>query len=421
MPNPVVVLPGYYGTALVDSVSGKVVWLTLDGVLHSGEVLDTIRLDTGDPNRVKSGGVLLEVEIFGRWSPNIYKGLTMYLGSLGLDVTPFGVDWRRPLDYDVENLQFKIQGILARTGEAQVDIVAHSHGGLVARRYLEKFGGALVDKFITLGTPHSGMIETFTAICEGIDFLGFSRSHVMKVARSFPSAYELLPFNAGDGLFTFDGAAADPFDETGWVPDGVSKQMLADAALSSQAMSRVIPAKTTMIYGTHLQTLALAAGATGKKTKFSLLPKGDGTVPSVSASGSGVTSSVSLSRFVMPYGVHSHLFDYAPVKRVMKNALFERPMPHFAWSFESEVYTPKSTFGVAADVRDAAGTPITTAVVMLELKGFKTVQLLHNGDDFSAQIAMPSTPRHLEYKLTVAAPGINVDPQVGMLWAANHF
>ena len=42
MPNPVVVLPGYYGTTLVDSVSGKVVWLTLDGVLHSGQVLDTI-------------------------------------------------------------------------------------------------------------------------------------------------------------------------------------------------------------------------------------------------------------------------------------------------------------------------------------------------------------------------------------------
>lgn len=421
MPNPVVVLPGYYGTNLVDSVTGKIVWLTLNGILHSGEVLDAIRLDTGDPNRIKSDGILLEVEIIGRWSPNIYKGLTMYLGSLGLDVTPFGIDWRRPLDHDVENLHFKIQGICARTGASKVDIVAHSHGGLVARKYFERFGDTLVDKFITLGVPHNGMIETFKALCEGIEFFGFSQSHVMKVARSFPSAYELLPFNAGDGLFTFDGAAADPFTQTGWVPSGVSMQTLADAAQSSQAMSRQIPVKTTMIFGTHRDTFALATGTTGAKTKFKMLPNGDGTVPAVSAAGRGVTSSASLARFVMPYGVHTHLFDYEPVKRILKNTLFDRPMPHFAWSFERDVYTPGSTFGVAADVRDADGDPITNAVITLELKGFKTVVLPNTGDDFFAQIQMPGTPKHLEYKLTVQANGITVDPQVGMLWAANHF
>jgi len=421
MPNPVVFLPGYYGTTLVDSVTSKIVWLTLSGILHSGDVLDAIRLDTGDPNRVKSDGVLMEVEIIGRWSPNIYKGLTIYLGSLGLDVTPFGVDWRRPLDHDIDNLDFKIRGILARTGAQAVDIIGHSHGGLVARKYFEKFGDALVDKFVTLGVPHNGMIETFKALCEGIDFFGFSPSHVMKVARTFPSAYELLPFNAADGLFTFDNANADPFSETGWVPSGVSKAMLADAALSSQSMSHQLPVRTTMVYGTHRATLASAIGATNAKTKFKLLPQGDGTVPAVSASGRGVTSSQSLSRFAMPYGVHTHLFDYAPMKRIIKNTLFDRPMPHFAWSFESDVYTPGSTFGVAADVRDANGNPITDAVVKLELKGFKTVPLLHDGDDFFAQIAMPGVPRHLEYKLTVDAAGISVDPQVGMLWAANHF
>jgi hypothetical protein len=242
----------------------------------------------------------------------------------------------------------------------------------------------------------------------------------MKVARSFPSAYELLPFNANDGLFTFDGADADPFSQTGWLPNGVPAQMLADAAQSSQAMSRQMPVKTTMIFGTHRDTWALATGATASKTKFKMLPAGDGTVPAVSAAGRGVTSSASLTRFVMPYGVHTHLFDYEPVKRLLKNTLFERPMPHFAWSFESDVYTPGRTFGVAADVRDAAGNPITDAVITLELKRFKTVVLPLAGDDFFAQIQMPGTPQHLEYKLTVQADGITVDPQVGMLWAANH-
>jgi hypothetical protein len=60
-------------------------------------------------------------------------------------------------------------------------------------------------------------------------------------------------------------------------------------------------------------------------------------------------------------------------------------------------------------------------VVTLELKGFKTVTLPNAGDDFFARIQMPGTPKHLEYRLTVDAPGITVDPAAGMLWAANHF
>lgn len=186
-------------------------------------------------------------------------------------------------------------------------------------------------------------------------------------------------------------------------------------------MTRQIPAKTVIVYGTHRDTLARAQASTNAKVKFKSLPEGDGTVPAVSASGTGITSTQSIARFVMPYGVHSHLFEYEAVRRILKNTLFERPMPHFAWSFESDVYTPGSTFGVAADVRDASGQPIPGAAVTLELKGFKTIHLQHNGDDFSALLQMPGTPKHLEYRLTVAANGITVEPQVGMLFAANHF
>jgi pimeloyl-ACP methyl ester carboxylesterase len=421
MPNPVVFLPGYYGTTLVDRVTSRIVWLTLDGIFHSGEVLDAIRLDTGDPNRIVSDGVLLEVEIVGRWSPNVYKALTIFLGSLGLDVTPFGVDWRRPLDFTIADLDAKIRGILSRTGAAQVDIIAHSHGGLVTRKYLDKFGGALVRKFITMGTPHKGMLETFKALCEGISFFGFSPSHVMKVARSFPSAYELLPFDAADGLFTFDNAAADPFSETRWVPNGVSKAMLADAAASSQALPRQIPVDTTMIFGTHLDTLGLAEASSGPKNKFRIRPNGDGTVPTVSASGNGITSSTKLARFAIPYGVHAHIFERPEAQRVIKNVLLDRPMPHFAWSFESAVYTPGAPFGVAADVRDENGDRITNAVVELELKGFKKITLPDDGNDFFARLQMPGVPRHLEYRLTVNGPSLAIEPQVGILFAANHF
>ncbi|MFD1661590.1 esterase/lipase family protein [Streptomyces caeni] len=50
-----------------------------------------------------------------------------------------------------------IEELCERTGQSQVDIVAHSLGGLIARYYVQGLGGDLrVRKLVTLGTPHSG-------------------------------------------------------------------------------------------------------------------------------------------------------------------------------------------------------------------------------------------------------------------------
>jgi triacylglycerol esterase/lipase EstA (alpha/beta hydrolase family) len=42
------------------------------------------------------------------------------------------------------------------TGAARVVLVAHSMGGLVARAYLRRYGGAQVRRLITIGSPHHG-------------------------------------------------------------------------------------------------------------------------------------------------------------------------------------------------------------------------------------------------------------------------
>ena len=55
-----------------------------------------------------------------------------------------------------DQLAAKIAGIRAATGAAQVVIVTHSMGGLVARAYLRRYGGAHVRRLVTLGTPHHG-------------------------------------------------------------------------------------------------------------------------------------------------------------------------------------------------------------------------------------------------------------------------
>ena len=50
-----------------------------------------------------------------------------------------------------------VEEVCAREGADTVDIVAHSLGGLVARRYIEHMdGGPRVRRLITIGTPHRG-------------------------------------------------------------------------------------------------------------------------------------------------------------------------------------------------------------------------------------------------------------------------
>ncbi|MFI9242478.1 esterase/lipase family protein [Streptomyces sp. NPDC053086] len=66
-----------------------------------------------------------------------------------------------PLTCDIriaaELLGRHIDEICERTGSAQVDIVGHSLGGLIARYYVQCLGGDLrVRTLVTLGTPHSG-------------------------------------------------------------------------------------------------------------------------------------------------------------------------------------------------------------------------------------------------------------------------
>ena len=55
----------------------------------------------------------------------------------------------------------RIAGIEAATGIAQVVLVCHSMGGLVARAYLRQYGGARVRRLITIGTPHYGSMHAW--------------------------------------------------------------------------------------------------------------------------------------------------------------------------------------------------------------------------------------------------------------------
>ncbi|WP_031012236.1 esterase/lipase family protein [Streptomyces sp. NRRL F-5727] len=70
-----------------------------------------------------------------------------------LDYSPFTGDLRTA----AEELGRRIDGLLDRTGRAEVDLVGHSLGGLIARYHVQRLGGDVrVRTLVTLGTPHAG-------------------------------------------------------------------------------------------------------------------------------------------------------------------------------------------------------------------------------------------------------------------------
>ncbi|MFC9794064.1 lipase family alpha/beta hydrolase [Streptomyces sp. NPDC127584] len=70
-----------------------------------------------------------------------------------LNYSPLTCDLRAA----AEVLGRRVDEIRARTGHAEVDIVGHSLGGLIARYCVQRLGGdSRVRTLVTLGTPHSG-------------------------------------------------------------------------------------------------------------------------------------------------------------------------------------------------------------------------------------------------------------------------
>ena len=56
-----------------------------------------------------------------------------------------------------EQVRTKVDGILAATGAAKVDVITHSMGGLSSRYYVKNLGGGLkVDEWVSLGGPNHG-------------------------------------------------------------------------------------------------------------------------------------------------------------------------------------------------------------------------------------------------------------------------
>ncbi len=79
-----------------------------------------------------------------------------------VDIFVFPYDWRKSNAENAELLRLKIKQINQQQKWPYVDLVAHSMGGLLARKYIESPSyNNDVDQLITLGTPNNGAPEAY--------------------------------------------------------------------------------------------------------------------------------------------------------------------------------------------------------------------------------------------------------------------
>ena len=296
MPTPgdlVVVLPGILGNTL--RRDGRLVWApsagsALRAIGTFGAAIKNLELPAGigddhPMDGVDPAGLMPDLHVLpGIWTP--VKGYDVLMGrlrSLGYrepvpggpagNLIPVPYDWRLSCRYNARRLGTIIEPALQQWrdhdeqhADAQVVFVCHSMGGLIARWYIEKCGGAdITRKLITLGTPYRGAARALDQLVNGAhQGLGPFRIDLTRFGRSMPSLHQLLPEYAclqHDGDLVKTTSVTLPEMDTGMVADAMRFHTDLQRAEAERPQSL---AATHAIVGTTQPTATTARLAGGR-------------------------------------------------------------------------------------------------------------------------------------------------------------
>jgi pimeloyl-ACP methyl ester carboxylesterase len=313
----VVFLPGIMGSTL--SRDGTMVWgpsagaalravRTFGGSIKQLELPDGVG-DEHPGDGVEPVAVMPDLHVLpGLWTIQVgYERLAGWLESaFGLvrvtaegppgNFLPVAYDWRLSNRYNGRRLKALVEPALERWRgrdrgypDARVIFICHSMGGLVARWYIQREGGAAVTaKLITLGTPHRGALNSLEQLVNGVrKGPGPFRVDLTGFARSLPATYQLLPEYAC--LESASGLAKT----TEMVVPELSAAMAADAMrFHDQLDDPANPSWETefdlhLVQGQKQQTATTARLSGGRVVPSPAIEGrvegGDATVPALSA------------------------------------------------------------------------------------------------------------------------------------------
>lgn len=340
-PHFIVIVPGLLGTNLYDARAGDYVWGNFQPVrMHISAWLDDLLLRLKYPNpSLVPVSVMSEVVIARPWAKlDCYNRLLDWLDHIGyrtgreakeqgqadVDVYTFAYDWRQDNRISAKQLGDAIRNWRQQHGGARAWIIAHSNGGLVSRWYIENEGGhESVGKLILIGAPWHGVPKAMQLLHHGLDTFLRKKWYyplgamidlpfrTLPVIRSFPSLYQLLPFE-DPFLFTQDNFPVDLKSSSDWLDNASERALHADGVRFFQELGASSRVETICFIGTNLRTINRGfakMGALNRILHIDWKPDGDGdeTVPTANALVTSETTKP-LSLIMFPRVSHGNLY-----------------------------------------------------------------------------------------------------------------
>lgn len=245
---PVILIPGVLGSKLRDRKTGEEIWPgTLWNLLFGRHEKLALKFDPVTlealPDDIEPGDLFeaaLGQDFYGAILRTLEKSGGYVRGQPGAPVDTakrryyvFTYDWRQDNTVTARKLDGLIETIRRdyRNPKLQVDIIAHSMGGLITRYYMrygkndaidgDDFpvnlsGASKLRTVVLLGTPNLGSVSSLQAFIEGAKY-GLRRVPP-EVLATMPSLYQLFPHPLNDWLVTAKAEVLDRdlFDIQTW-------------------------------------------------------------------------------------------------------------------------------------------------------------------------------------------------------------
>lgn len=223
--NPALFVPGLLGTEISDE-NNNLIWFRDEIInqINTDSFLDDLvfGMDLVSNKNLTLAGVIKKKTFVKLWNFDYTQGLIDEFAGQGYIegeyFFTFPYDWRygmsgiypKPQETsrrDITNsdlLKDAIDAILAQTGAQKVDVIAHSMGGLIVKKYAMDNADPKIGKLVFLGVPNLGSIDAAKTLLMGNDFkiTGLNDNEIYKISQNMPAAYDLLPsqnyFSVGD-------------------------------------------------------------------------------------------------------------------------------------------------------------------------------------------------------------------------------
>ena len=284
-----ILIPGYYGSRLVQPADGKLIWISTAQALFGNQPLTLPIAGLGLPDAVdlSTDGILDHVQVIPLlYAVDGYGSILKALQDQGdshSTVVALSYDWREDLLRTVRTLDATIRRLRAE-GAADIQVVAHSMGGLIAAYYLRYgaqdpddavetwAGAAQIDRVVLAGVPFKGTMIAFRNSQYGVT-IGLNRTLLQPIAvSSFPATYYLLPSDDQDVLLTPDlvPIAGAVRDANNWTTQRWG--LLHSSDLPDDIASRRQAYTTSWLARTHkFSTLLLSPSHTSGPSPVSVL------------------------------------------------------------------------------------------------------------------------------------------------------